>query len=80
MQRRPDQFIGDTGAVVLGGVDVIDAETNARHGDRLENITLWLHALMVMRPPVRRHHRNPVTIRLPARRRPGSPTRVRDQR
>jgi hypothetical protein len=26
MERRPDQFIGDAGAVVLGGVDVIDAE------------------------------------------------------
>jgi hypothetical protein len=26
MQRRSDQFIGATGAVLLGGVDVIDAE------------------------------------------------------
>jgi len=26
MQRRADQLIGDAGAVVLGGVDVIDAE------------------------------------------------------
>ena len=35
MQRRPDQFIGDAGAVVLGGVDVIDAELHrvAQDGD-----------------------------------------------
>ncbi len=95
MQRRPDQFIGDAGAVVLGGVDVIDAEihraaqdgdgrcavarrteypgtwqlhraeANAKHGDRPENMTSWLHASMVRRRQVRRHHRNLVIIRPP---------------
>ena len=74
MQRRADQLIGHARAVVLGGVDVIDAElhraaqdgdgrcavarrteyprtwqlhraeANARHGDRPENMTSWLHA------------------------------------
>jgi hypothetical protein len=35
MQRRPDQFIGDGGAVVLGRVEVIDAESHraAQDGD-----------------------------------------------
>jgi hypothetical protein len=45
MQRRTDQFVGDAGAVVLGGVDVIDA---------------GLHASIVGHGQVRRHHRNPV--------------------
>ena len=35
MQRRADQLIGDAGAVILGGVDVIDAEGHraAQDGD-----------------------------------------------
>src|SRR4029077_18641761 len=93
--RRPDEFIGDAGAVILGGIDVIDAElhraaqdgdgrcavarrteyprtwqlhraeANARHGDRPENMTSWLHASMVRRRQVRRHHPNLVTIQPP---------------
>jgi uncharacterized protein YijF (DUF1287 family) len=38
------------------------AEANARHGDRPENMTSWLHTSMVGRRQVRRHHRNRVTI------------------
>src|SRR6478609_9631038 len=95
MQRRADQLIGDAGAVILGGVDVIDAErhraaqdgdgrcavarrteyprtwqlhraeANARHGDRPESMTSWLHSSMIRPRRVRRHHRNPVTIQPP---------------
>jgi hypothetical protein len=41
------------------------AEANARHGDRPENMTSWLHAPMVRPRQVRRHHRNLVTTQPP---------------
>jgi hypothetical protein len=41
------------------------AEANARHGDRPENMTSWLHASMIRPRQVRRHHRNLVTSQPP---------------
>ena len=45
VQRLADQLVGDVRAVVLGGVDVVDAGVDgpAQHGDRLVVVARWTH-------------------------------------
>ena len=43
MKRLADELVGDVRTVVLGGVDVVDAQLNctSQHRDRLVVVTRW---------------------------------------